>query len=170
MNALEEGSGVVTTRGDVHHVVTEHGIAHLFDKSFREPARAHIDAAHPGFDQELGAAAGRRKLIQMVAEAETSSPPKRTIRATARALWKFTLAGPSRSASRPRGRRSMRSLDSRMALNREQILATIDAHADELHRLGARSLALFGSIARGEGSDSSDIDLLVELQGQAKEK
>jgi predicted nucleotidyltransferase len=46
---------------------------------------------------------------------------------------------------------------------REQILATIDAHADELRRLGARSLALFGSVARGEGSDSSDIDLLVEL-------
>lgn len=58
----------------------------------------------------------------------------------------------------------MTSLDSRMPLNREQILATIDAHADELRRLGARSLALFGSIARGEGSDSSDIDLLVELQ------
>jgi predicted nucleotidyltransferase len=51
-----------------------------------------------------------------------------------------------------------------MSLNREQILATIDAHADELRRLGARSLALFGSVARGEGSDSSDIDLLVELQ------
>ena len=46
---------------------------------------------------------------------------------------------------------------------REQILATIDAHADELRRLGARSLALFGSVARGEGSDSSDIDLLVDL-------
>jgi predicted nucleotidyltransferase len=49
-------------------------------------------------------------------------------------------------------------------LTREQILAAIDAHADELRRLGARSLALFGSLARGEGSDSSDIDLLVELQ------
>ena len=47
---------------------------------------------------------------------------------------------------------------------RDQILATIDAHAEELHGLGARSLALFGSMARGEGSPSSDIDLLVELQ------
>jgi uncharacterized protein len=47
---------------------------------------------------------------------------------------------------------------------REQVLATIDDHADELRRLGAKSLALFGSVARGEGSDSSDIDLLVELQ------
>lgn len=46
---------------------------------------------------------------------------------------------------------------------RDEILATIDRHADELRRLGARSLALFGSIARGEGSASSDIDLLLEL-------
>jgi predicted nucleotidyltransferase len=51
-----------------------------------------------------------------------------------------------------------------MMLTRDHILATIDAHADELRRLGARRLALFGSIARGEGHDSSDIDLLVELQ------
>ncbi len=49
-------------------------------------------------------------------------------------------------------------------LTRASILAALDAHADELRRLGAKSLALFGSLARGEGSDSSDIDLLVELQ------
>jgi predicted nucleotidyltransferase len=58
----------------------------------------------------------------------------------------------------------MKSLDSPMTLTRERILATIDARADELQQLGAMSLALFGSMARGEGSDSSDIDLLVELQ------
>jgi predicted nucleotidyltransferase len=57
----------------------------------------------------------------------------------------------------------MTSMDGLMP-TRDEILATIDAHADELRRLGAKSLALFGSIARGEGSDSSDIDLLVELQ------
>jgi predicted nucleotidyltransferase len=51
-----------------------------------------------------------------------------------------------------------------MPLNREQVLATLDLHAPELRRLGARSLALFGSVARGEGTESSDIDLLVELQ------
>jgi hypothetical protein len=57
----------------------------------------------------------------------------------------------------------MTSMDGLMPA-RDEILATIDAHADELRSLGAKSLALFGSIARGEGSDSSDIDLLVELQ------
>ena len=57
----------------------------------------------------------------------------------------------------------MKSLDSPTPA-REEILATIDAHADELRRLGAKSLALFGSMARGEGTVSSDIDLLVALQ------
>ena len=51
-----------------------------------------------------------------------------------------------------------------MSPTREQILTAVDLHAQELRRLGARSLALFGSIARGEGCDSSDIDLLVELE------
>ncbi len=51
-----------------------------------------------------------------------------------------------------------------MSLNRDEILATIEAHADELQRLGVKSLALFGSVARGEGTDASDIDLVVELQ------
>ena len=50
------------------------------------------------------------------------------------------------------------------SLSRASILATLDEHADELRGLGARSLALFGSLARDEGSDSSDVDLLVELE------
>ena len=49
---------------------------------------------------------------------------------------------------------------------RDEILAIIDEHADELRSLGANSLALFGSIARGEGSESSDIDMLVELRSK----
>src|SRR5260370_33993179 len=53
-----------------------------------------------------------------------------------------------------------------MTPSRDQILATIDAHADELRGLGAKSLALFGARARGEGSSSSDIDMLVELQSK----
>jgi uncharacterized protein len=57
----------------------------------------------------------------------------------------------------------MTSLDGPMP-TRDEILATINAHADELRRLGAKNLARFGSMARGVGTDSSDIDLLVELQ------
>jgi len=63
VDVLEEGSGVVTTRADVHYVVTEHGIARLHGKSLRERARELIEVAHPDFREELRAAARRRKLL-----------------------------------------------------------------------------------------------------------
>lgn len=62
-DALVEGSGVVTTRGDVHYVVTEHGIASLFGKSLRERALELISIAHPDFRGELRAAARKRHLL-----------------------------------------------------------------------------------------------------------
>lgn len=46
---LTEGAGVVTTRGDVHYVVTEYGIAYLHGKSIRERCMALINIAHPKF-------------------------------------------------------------------------------------------------------------------------
>ncbi len=63
VDTLAEGSGVVTTRADVHHVVTEHGIAHLFGRSLRERARQLIDIAHPDFREELERAAAERHLL-----------------------------------------------------------------------------------------------------------
>jgi 4-hydroxybutyrate CoA-transferase len=54
---LYEGSGVVTTRNDVHYVVTEHGVARLHGKSVRERARSLINIADPKFQEELTAAA-----------------------------------------------------------------------------------------------------------------
>ena len=54
---LMEGSGVVTTRYDVHDVVTEFGVAHLYGKTVRQRARALIDVAHPQFREELTAVA-----------------------------------------------------------------------------------------------------------------
>jgi 4-hydroxybutyrate CoA-transferase len=62
VDTLAEGSGVVTTRADVHFVVTEHGIARLFGKSLRERAQELIAVAHPDFREELRAAARRRHL------------------------------------------------------------------------------------------------------------
>jgi 4-hydroxybutyrate CoA-transferase len=50
---LEPGAGVVTSRADVHYVVTEHGIAHLHGKTLRERAEALIAIADPRFKQEL---------------------------------------------------------------------------------------------------------------------
>lgn len=50
---LSPGAGVVTTRGDVHYVVTEYGIAYLHGKNIRERALALINIAHPKFRQWL---------------------------------------------------------------------------------------------------------------------
>jgi len=50
---LKDGAGVVTTRGDVHYVVTEYGIAYLHGKSVRERTMALIQIAHPNFRTEL---------------------------------------------------------------------------------------------------------------------
>jgi acyl-CoA hydrolase/GNAT superfamily N-acetyltransferase len=50
---LDEGAGVVTSRGDVHYVVTEHGIAYLHGKTVRERALALVGVADPAFRDEL---------------------------------------------------------------------------------------------------------------------
>ncbi len=56
---LQEGSGVVTTRGDVHWVVTEYGARNLYGRTIRERARMLIDIAHPEFRAGLYEAAGK---------------------------------------------------------------------------------------------------------------
>ena len=50
---ITEGGGVVTSRGDVHYVVTEYGIATLRGKSIRERALELIQIAHPNFREQL---------------------------------------------------------------------------------------------------------------------
>ena len=48
-------------------------------------------------------------------------------------------------------------------LTRDQIVERIRARRDELRRYGVTSLDLFGSFARDEGGESSDVDMLVEF-------
>ena len=50
---LSPGAGVVTTRGDVHYVATEYGVAYLHGKSVQERAIALISIAHPDHREEL---------------------------------------------------------------------------------------------------------------------
>ncbi len=50
---LKEGAGVVTTRGDVHWVVTEYGAVNLHGKNLRERLDALVSIAHPDFREEL---------------------------------------------------------------------------------------------------------------------
>lgn len=53
VTSIQEGAGVVTTRGHVHWVATEYGAVDLFGKSLRERAQALISIAHPDFRGEL---------------------------------------------------------------------------------------------------------------------
>ncbi len=57
------GSGVVVTRGDIHYVVTEYGIAYVHGKSIRDRAMRLINIAHPKFRDELLEAAKRQGYI-----------------------------------------------------------------------------------------------------------
>jgi GNAT superfamily N-acetyltransferase len=61
--ALEEGAGIVTSRGDVHYVVTEYGVADLWGRNIRQRALALIEVAHPDHRAELLAAAKARRYV-----------------------------------------------------------------------------------------------------------
>jgi acyl-CoA hydrolase len=50
---LDPGAGVVTSRGSVHYVVTEYGVAYLHGRTIRQRAEALIEIAHPKFREEL---------------------------------------------------------------------------------------------------------------------
>ncbi len=60
---LQPGAGVVTSRGDIHYVATEWGVAYLHGKSIRERALALIEIAHPDFREGLLESACVRHLI-----------------------------------------------------------------------------------------------------------
>jgi acetyl-CoA hydrolase len=57
VTTLAPGAGVVTSRGDVHHVVTEWGRVNLHGLSIRARTRALISIAHPRFRDGLAAEA-----------------------------------------------------------------------------------------------------------------
>ncbi len=60
---LDAGAGVVTTRGHVQWVVTEHGAVNLRGRNLRQRAEMLISIAHPDFRHELRAIALQRRLV-----------------------------------------------------------------------------------------------------------
>lgn len=50
---LKQGAGIVTTRGDIHWLVTEYGKINLFGMNMEQRAKAIINLAHPDFREEL---------------------------------------------------------------------------------------------------------------------
>jgi acyl-CoA hydrolase len=63
VGTLDPGGGVTIARNDVHYVVTEYGVAHLYGKSVRQRAEELISVAHPDFRASLRAAARARNLL-----------------------------------------------------------------------------------------------------------
>ena len=61
---LAPGAGVVTTRAEVHDVVTEYGVAHLRGRNLRQRAEALIRVAHPSFRAELADYAARAHRLE----------------------------------------------------------------------------------------------------------
>lgn len=63
VHELYPGGGVLTTRADVHYVVTEYGVAELHGRSVRERVKSLIRIAAPQFRDELKAKAKEYKYI-----------------------------------------------------------------------------------------------------------
>jgi acyl-CoA hydrolase/GNAT superfamily N-acetyltransferase len=71
VSRLSSGSGVVISRGTVHYVVTEQGVAYLHGKSVQDRTLALISVAHPDFRAQLLKEAIEAKYIrQEFAEVE----------------------------------------------------------------------------------------------------
>ena len=110
---LSDGAGVVTTRGDVHYVVTEFGVASLHARSIRERALALIEVAHPRFRSWLIAEAKRRNYIYRDVQEvplEISAYPEKFVRRAAMADGTEVLFRPVRSSDEPKLRRPFYSL------------------------------------------------------------
>ena len=67
---LDPGAGVVTSRGAVHYVVTEFGVAYLHGKTIRQRAEALIEIAHPRFREELYSYCEKTRWLQRPAPQE----------------------------------------------------------------------------------------------------
>lgn len=53
----------------------------------------------------------------------------------------------------------------RQALHRDRIIELLRSHAAELARMGVTEVSLFGSIARNEATEASDVDVLIDTRG-----
>ncbi|MFH0990437.1 MAG: acetyl-CoA hydrolase/transferase C-terminal domain-containing protein [bacterium] len=66
---LKPGAGVVTSRADVHYIVTEFGVASLHGKNLRQRAEQIIAISHPNFRDEL------EQYVRSLTQKELKSVP-----------------------------------------------------------------------------------------------
>ncbi len=52
-------------------------------------------------------------------------------------------------------------------MQRSEVLQRLAAHKDDLIQMGVKTLGVFGSVARDEARQDSDVDILVEFHGPA---
>lgn len=64
VSVLPDGGVITTPRSDVMYIVTEYGIADLYNKPYRERVKELIKIAHPDFREKLTAEAKAAKLIK----------------------------------------------------------------------------------------------------------
>jgi predicted nucleotidyltransferase len=53
-------------------------------------------------------------------------------------------------------------------MRREEVLRILASHRDEFEAMGVRELAIFGSVARDEATEGSDVDVLVDYHPGTK--
>ena len=53
-------------------------------------------------------------------------------------------------------------------MRRDDVLRVLGEHKDEFARFGVKALSIFGSVARDEAREDSDLDVLVEFDGPTK--
>ncbi|MBS1706410.1 MAG: GNAT family N-acetyltransferase [Armatimonadetes bacterium] len=182
---LNDGAGVVTSRGDVHYVVTEHGIAYLHGKSIRERALSLIRIADPKFRESLLEEAKQLGYIAKdhppVSDLPMEIAPRwietrsgqeiliRPIRPTDDQLLRKHFYSLSPEAVRRRFNRMVKSLDNRTIAH----LVNVDFHrhvglvATQKHE-EAEFLIATGRYFLDEGSNLAEVAFAVldEWQGQ----
>ena len=52
-------------------------------------------------------------------------------------------------------------------MHKDQILTQLRAHEAELKAAGIEKISVFGSVARGDATDSSDVDVVIRLSPES---
>jgi len=61
-----------------------------------------------------------------------------------------------------------RNIGQDRVMDKGQVISKLRDHRDELTAAGIVHLRVFGSVARGEANDSSDVDLIAEFDNKKK--